>query len=117
MQMLLDGKRLKRWLFPSSEEKKAQQIKEEIKRRERYQKESAQLGYKLTSLERQEKLAKQRAEIAEKQQRIARLQARATAPARALKPAATPAFSFEQNLFKDADNLAERLMGGKRRGR
>jgi len=115
--MPIDGHRVKRWLFPSAEEKKTQQMKEEIARRERYQKESIQLGYRLASLERQEKLAKRRATIAGKERRIARFKARATVSTPAPKPAATPSFSFEQNLFKDADDLAERLMGGKRRGR
>ena len=117
MRMPIDGHRLKRWLFPSEKEKSEKRMKEELERRKRFLRAENKLSYEAASLTRHEALAKQRLDIIERRERIAKLQARTIKPAPVSKPVAAPSFSFEQNLFKDADDLAERLMGGKRRGR
>jgi len=101
----IDGQRLKRWLFPSPEERKAREAREELRRQERYTSEMTRLDRELASLKRQELLGEKRAQVAKKRARIARLQARAA-------PKQTSGFNFEfkepKFEFPDFDAMFER---------
>ena len=93
-EMPLNGKRLKRWLFPTPEERAAREAGEDLKRQERYTSEMARLDRELASLHRQESLAERRALIRKKQARVARLQTRAA-------PKQAGGLSFPDLEFKE----------------